>query len=162
MDVQIQCPWITCCMTQNDVVYMCEISSQPLETTLETNSTSQHKQNGTCVTLHLLTTFETFKLSAALSLSVIKTIGPFYVVNTNVSVSVISPPCGFSVTARKFIITVVIKDCFCLLLFFFSSLIQRWMSPNLLVTHCLCRLISEAYLLRKLKNLCRGAAASLS
>lgn len=48
------------------------------------------------------------------------------------------------------------------LVVFFSSLIQRWMSPNLLVTHCLCRLISEAYLLRKLKNLCRGAAASLS
>lgn len=36
------------------------------------------------------------------------------------------------------------------------------MSPNLLVARCHGRLISEAYLLRKLKNLCRGAAASLS
>lgn len=36
------------------------------------------------------------------------------------------------------------------------------MSPNLLTTHSHIHLISEAHLLRKLKNLCRRAAASLS
>lgn len=65
--------------------------------------------------------------------------------------------------ARKFIKTVVITDCFCCFSFFFSPpWFERWMLPNLLVTHCDTHLISEAYLLRKLKNLCRGAAASLS
>lgn len=36
------------------------------------------------------------------------------------------------------------------------------MSPNLLATHSCIHLISEAHLLRKLKNLCCRAAASLS
>lgn len=68
---------------------------------------------------------------------------------------VISPNCGRRPPSSEFTETSSSR-------IYFLSLLGSWMSPNLLVTRRHTRLISEAYLLRKLKNLCRGAAASLS
>lgn len=49
-----------------------------------------------------------------------------------------------------------------LFLFFFVRAVWRWMSPNLLVKRTVTSASQWAYLLRKLKSVCRGAAASLS
>lgn len=108
-----------------------------------------------CVTLHLLTTFELFKLSVALSLAVIETISPF---SCGQRQGVISSTCGCGLTARKFIKTVIITD------FVLQIFLQQYKGECQLACDTLCHtcLICEAHLLRKLKNLCHGAAASLS
>lgn len=109
-----------------------------------------------CVTLHLLTTLNpsNFHAALSLSLSVIKT--RTFSCGHCQRQGVVAAACGRALILRKFTKTVVIadSDAFCVFL--------RCEGECHLTCLWHCSPISEAYLLRKLKNLCRGAAASLS